>query len=98
MILISSPSKPFTYTGKGTPRRPAIIDAYAPEIEALYATVDKTTQSTTTPPDSWTAEKSLRYVREIVKKVMARLVGDEQDIFQYGCDRQVLWLIFGRLD
>ena len=40
MIIVSSPSKPFTYTAKSTPRRSAIINEYKPDIDALYATVE----------------------------------------------------------
>ncbi|KAJ7276812.1 acetyl-CoA synthetase-like protein [Mycena rebaudengoi] len=36
MIITASPSKPFEYTPKGTPRRPAALRLYSPDIEALY--------------------------------------------------------------
>ena len=35
-ILIASPSKPFEYTPKGTPRRPVCLKLYASEIEEVY--------------------------------------------------------------
>jgi hypothetical protein len=38
MILTASPSKPFEYTPKGTPRRPVALRLYSSEIEALYRT------------------------------------------------------------
>ncbi|KAG7451555.1 acetyl-CoA synthetase-like protein [Guyanagaster necrorhizus] len=41
MIIITHPSKPFTFTPKGTLRRPAILKAYSREIEAAYEAVDK---------------------------------------------------------
>ncbi|KAJ7485527.1 acetyl-CoA synthetase-like protein [Mycena latifolia] len=37
MIITASPSKPFEYTPKGTPRRPVTLQLYSSEIEALYS-------------------------------------------------------------
>ncbi|KAJ6595668.1 acetyl-CoA synthetase-like protein [Mycena vulgaris] len=37
MIITTSPSKPFEYTPKGTPRRPVALRLYSSEIEALYS-------------------------------------------------------------
>ena len=53
MITVSTPEKPFTYTAKNTPRRHAIIREYEPEIDALYAAVDESTQADIEPPHSW---------------------------------------------
>jgi hypothetical protein len=36
MVLVSRPSKPFSYSGKGTVRKAAVIKEYEPEINALY--------------------------------------------------------------
>ncbi|EAU87887.2 ICS [Coprinopsis cinerea okayama7 len=36
MIILSKPSKPFTYTAKGTARRQAVIRDYQEEIDELY--------------------------------------------------------------
>ncbi|PBK87988.1 hypothetical protein ARMGADRAFT_904005, partial [Armillaria gallica] len=33
MIIVIHPSRPFTFTSKGTLRRPAILEAYSKEIE-----------------------------------------------------------------
>ena len=89
MIIVSKPEKPFTYTAKGTPRRPAIINEYQPEIEALYATVDETTQAHLPPPRSWNPTQTIDFVRSVVHEVMKRQVADEDDLFQRGCDRYV---------
>ncbi|EKM51198.1 uncharacterized protein PHACADRAFT_103930 [Phanerochaete carnosa HHB-10118-sp] len=93
MIIVSSPAKPFTYTAKGTPRRPAIINEYQPEIEALYATVDETTQAHLLPPRSWTLPHAIEFVRSTVQEVMTRYVLDTDDLFQKGCDSlQATWI------
>ena len=89
MIIVSSAAKPFTYTAKSTPRRPAIIKEYEPEIEALYATVDETTQAHLPPPRSWNLPNTLDFVRFVVNGVMARAVSDTDDLFQKGCDRYI---------
>lgn len=87
MIIVSSTSKPFTYTGKGTPRRPAVIEEYQPEIEALYAEVEETTQAHLPPPTSWTLVDTIDFVRAVVHQVVTRAVSDGVDLFQNGCDR-----------
>jgi hypothetical protein len=89
MILVASPSKPFAYTDKGTLRRKAVINSYEPEIKALYAAVDETSQSQVELPASWSTNDSLDFVRTIVSNVMKRRVCDTDDLFQHGCDRQV---------
>ena len=87
MILVSSPSKPFTYTAKGTPRRHAIINEYSPEIDALYATVDESMQADIPPPADWTTEETTTFIRAVVTRALKQSVTDEQDLFQCGCDR-----------
>lgn len=89
MIIVASPNKPFEYTAKFTARRQAIIAAYELEIEALYATVDETTQADITPPSSWSKEHTVNFVRTAVNKVLKSPAADTEDIFQQGCDRYV---------
>ena len=89
MILVASPSRPFSYTAKGTARRQPVIISYESEIKALYAAVDQTSQSHVEPPTSWSDNDSLDFVRTIVSSVMKQSVGDTDDLFQHGCDRQV---------
>ncbi len=86
MIIFSSPSKPFTYTAKGTARRQVVIDDYAREIEALY-NATTTGRSEVVAPSDWSDGQTLNFVREVVKTALRRDVEDEVDIFQYGCDR-----------
>jgi len=94
MVLLASPSKPLSYTAKGTPRRGAILQDYAEEINAIYAAVDESTQSNipiptgTCPGGGWTEEESLGFVHQAVHSVMtgAKNMKDDDDIFAFGCD------------
>lgn len=94
MIIVSKPSKPFTYTAKNTARRQAIINDYAEEIEQVYALVDESTQSTISAPASWDKWSTLDFVRNVVQQALrARGLQDEQDIFERGCDSlQATWI------
>ncbi|THU87157.1 acetyl-CoA synthetase-like protein [Dendrothele bispora CBS 962.96] len=94
MILVASPSKPFTYTAKNTPRNNAIIKRYASEIEAIYNSLEESTQSSIPVPAQWDLESSTEFVRAVVKKVLAiEDIGDEEDVFQRGGDSlQATWI------
>ena len=87
MIIVASPNKPFEYTAKFSARRQAIIATYEPEIEALYATVEQTTQAELAPPSSWDKESAKAFVKVVVNKVLKSPAADSDDIFQQGCDR-----------
>lgn len=87
MILVSKPSKPFTYTAKNTARRQAIISTYDAEIDRLYEEVDKTSQSDIDVPTDWTSNDTIFFVRSVVGSVLKRTVSDDDDLFQLGCDR-----------
>jgi hypothetical protein len=85
MVLVSRPSKPFSYTGKATVRKATVIKEYEPEINALYDTLEQMAQAE--PPTIWTAESSLLLVRSIVESVLHRTLKDTDDMFEAGCDR-----------
>jgi hypothetical protein len=87
MIIVASPSKPFVHTAKMTARRQAILKDYDLEINALYDTVEKTSQVDIPIPTEWTPSQSLDYVRRVIHKVMTQKVADDVDIFLHGCDR-----------
>lgn len=89
MIIVSTPEKPFTFTGKGTPRRQAIINEYADEINATYDAVGEIVPPDAPFPPSWTDESTLNFVRDIVQRVMGVPIRDDDDIFRNGCDRYV---------
>ncbi|KAI9459306.1 acetyl-CoA synthetase-like protein [Russula earlei] len=86
MIIAASPSKPFLYTAKMTARRQAILKVYDPEINALYDTVEQTSQVDIPLPVEWNPSQSLEFIRHVVHKVMPEKVPDGVDIFQHGCD------------
>ncbi|EPS94264.1 hypothetical protein FOMPIDRAFT_1055251 [Fomitopsis schrenkii] len=86
MIVVANPSKPFTYTAKGTVRRQAVLEEYAEEIGALYAKVEDSTQASIPPPLHWGLVTTLDFVRKVVSKVLVRGVDDDDDLFEHGCD------------
>ncbi|KAH9841056.1 uncharacterized protein C8Q71DRAFT_436612 [Rhodofomes roseus] len=86
MIIVSNPSKPFTYTAKSTARRQAVIDDYAEEIDAAYDRVEESTQSSIPPPSQWDHPTTLEFVRAVINKVLVHNVDDNDNIFQHGCD------------
>ncbi|KAK7453574.1 hypothetical protein VKT23_011851 [Stygiomarasmius scandens] len=94
MILIASPSKPFTYTAKNTPRRGAILKDYASEIEEIYNNMEESTQSNIAAPTNWDATTVTEFVRAIVQKVLSNHdIKDDDDLFQHGCDSlQATWI------
>jgi len=87
MILVSREEKPFVYSAKGDARRKAVIADYEAEIEELYETVEDTTISGLNSPTTLLLEESVVYVRAVVLGVMTTTLGDDDDLFAYGCDR-----------
>ncbi|PSR71637.1 hypothetical protein PHLCEN_2v12490 [Hermanssonia centrifuga] len=93
MIIVASPKKPFSYTAKNTARRLALINEYDAEIDALYAAVDESTQADLSPPSTWDLPSATTFVREVVNRVLKDSVGDNDDLFQKGCDSlQATWI------
>lgn len=88
MIIVSSPTKPFSYTDKGTPRRHAMVREYEQEIGNLYSgQALETLTLEVAPPTDWDESSSLDLVRAVVTAVLRRHVQDDADIFRFGCDR-----------
>lgn len=90
MILLAAPSKPFSLTSKNTPRRQIIIKDYEDEINALYDTVEQSTQAAPgVTVVGWDEIETRIFVRAVVTKVLVGRgnLGDEDDLFQLGCDR-----------
>lgn len=87
MILAASPSKPFTFTGKGSVRRPAILREYEPEIQECYNAIENLDSVETKFLDSLEEQQILDFVRRAVADVLKQTVKDEDDLFQFGCDR-----------
>ena len=55
MIIVASPSKPFLYAAKMTPRRQAILKDYDEEINALYHSAEQRSQVDVPLPIEWTS-------------------------------------------
>ena len=87
MILVSKPTKPFTFTEKHNVRRVAVLKDYEEEINTLYAAVDASTQVDTPYPKQWRVYEATEFVRSCVCEIMGGEVPEENDLFQHGCDR-----------
>lgn len=67
----------------------AIINDYAQEIEELYAAAEESSEDQLAPPLSWVYDDVKAFVRAVITRVLEHEVGDNDDIFQHGCDRFV---------
>ncbi|KAJ7449030.1 hypothetical protein B0H11DRAFT_2079260 [Mycena galericulata] len=86
-------SRLFTYTAKMTVRRQAVIADYEDEILALYETVEETTSRNIPPLVDWDVASILDFVRNAIHNVTGKDLGDDEDIFQHGCDSlQATWI------
>ncbi|KAJ7083262.1 hypothetical protein C8R44DRAFT_822628 [Mycena epipterygia] len=93
MILVAKLEKPFTYTAKMTVRRQAVINDYKDEITTLYDTVEQSASLNISPLVAWDADSILQYVRDAIHNVVSAGLGDDEDIFQHGCDSlQATWI------
>ncbi|KAF8311061.1 acetyl-CoA synthetase-like protein [Clavulina sp. PMI_390] len=86
MVILAKPTKPFTFTGKGSIRKRAVVEEYTEEIDAAYAALEAGTSTDVEAPATWDKESTLDYVRKVVHKVMEAKVEDGDDIFQHGSD------------
>ena len=89
MILVSSPSKPFQFTPKGTARRQAILSDYAVEIERGYKAIEEPSVTEIPIPTSYSMQECLVFVRKTTSEVFSTQLGDNDDFFQHGCNRYV---------
>ncbi|KAI1798469.1 acetyl-CoA synthetase-like protein [Ganoderma leucocontextum] len=93
MIIVTSPSKPFTYGIKGLPRRDPALRDYADEIDAVYAAVAESAQSDIAGPIAWDTINVQAFLRVVVEKVLRKPIADEADLFRNGCDSlQATWI------
>jgi hypothetical protein len=90
MILVADPSKPMELTAKGTLRRQAILDMYQSEIQNAYTAVEASSQTHLILPEGTDAAENLKFMKRVVAEVMLEMPGDDDDIFQHGCDRYVV--------
>ncbi len=87
MILVASSEKPVEYNLKGFPRRQALIKQYEKEITAIYDQIENIPIDNKHITRDWTPESTLEFVRDTVHGVMKLKVSDDDDFFQFGCDR-----------
>ncbi|TFK39396.1 acetyl-CoA synthetase-like protein [Crucibulum laeve] len=93
MIIVATPSKPFQYTAKNTTRRHATIIEYQSKIDALYQSVEASSQDDVIIPVIWDDTTTRIFARSVVLKVLTRKVEDDDDVFQHGCDSlQATWI------
>ncbi|KAL0566769.1 hypothetical protein V5O48_015232 [Marasmius crinis-equi] len=84
MVMVSSPSKPFTYTEKGTLRRKEILKAYASEIDTLYSELDEGVGIEISFPADATYDNIVTFVQAVLHTIPLNVPEDE-DVFRYGC-------------
>ncbi|KAJ7618639.1 hypothetical protein FB45DRAFT_1097256 [Roridomyces roridus] len=59
----------------------------------LYKLVEESAALNVAPLEAWDSEYILNFVRDVVHSVMTMHVGDDEDIFQHGCDSlQATWI------
>lgn len=91
MILVADPNKAFVTSGvRNLISRKLTLAAYADEIDALYALVEKTSDIDVTLPKDWKDKDDVRrFVGETVRKVFSDREGlrDDVNFFEYGCER-----------
>ena len=87
MILVTSPGKPVQYTLKGFPRRQVILKQYEEEINGIYDRAENIPVDSQQGIQHWTPDSTLIFVRETVHGVMKQKISDDDDFFQFGCDR-----------
>jgi hypothetical protein len=88
MIVLATPSRPFQVTAKGTPRRQAILEDYAQDIDTAYVAFDRAAAPTSAQVHR---EISVNDALEIVRGHVHTNVGpnifDHDNIFDAGADR-----------
>jgi nucleoside-diphosphate-sugar epimerase len=89
MILITSKEKPMLRAPKGTVQRKATVNAYEAEINALYETVDASSEAPDglAAPSAWTTEGLEAWLLEHARIISSKSSIDPQaDIFAQGFD------------
>ena len=98
MILATSPSKPFTYSAKGTPRRMQILEDYRDQIGALYTAVEQSSREEVPTPSSWDSDQTKAFVRAVVQRIVGQPISEDADLFRNGCDRSAFAIRGARFD
>lgn len=90
MVIVADPSKPFSYTAKGTARRAVVLSAYEHEISLAYEAFEESSQPSFPIPDTWDSDECHEFARNVVENIIPHHLSDDDDIFLQGCDRYVV--------
>ncbi|KAF8209695.1 hypothetical protein K438DRAFT_1810225 [Mycena galopus ATCC 62051] len=87
MIVLATPSRPFQVTAKGTPRRQAILEDYAQDIDAAYIAFNRV-PAPAGPPVHGTisVNDALEIVRGQVHTNIEPSISDSANLFDAGAD------------
>ncbi|KAJ7918834.1 hypothetical protein B0H13DRAFT_2187284 [Mycena leptocephala] len=87
MIVLATPSRPFQVTAKGTPRRQAILEDYAQDIDTAYVSFDRAAPPTSAQVDrEISVNDALEIVRGHVHTNVGPNISDHDNIFEAGAD------------
>jgi hypothetical protein len=92
LILLASPAKPFSLSGKGAPQRTVVIEQYSQEIDEVYEALEENSSLDIHLPDSWDKRDIRRFVDELLSTTLDVTVGSKDDIFHAGCSRLAISL------
>ncbi|KAJ6628492.1 hypothetical protein B0H10DRAFT_2209402 [Mycena sp. CBHHK59/15] len=88
MIVLATPSRPFQVTAKGTPRRQAILEDYAQDIESAYAAFDNSAAPSAVLRERGeiSMHDALEIVRGHVRANVGPSISDHENLFDAGAD------------
>lgn len=88
MIIVTSPSKPLPVNPtKNTVIRALATAAYEQEIIDSYDAFSLAEGGEFQPPATWELTDTVAFIRKVVRTVVPDLPSDNDDLFNYGCDR-----------
>lgn len=88
MVVLATPSRPFQVTAKGTPRRQAILDDYAQDIDAAYVAFNRVpAPASPQVHGSISINDALEIVRGQVHTNVQPCISDNENLFDAGADR-----------
>ncbi|KAJ6574353.1 hypothetical protein B0H19DRAFT_1371452 [Mycena capillaripes] len=87
MIVLATPSRPFQVTAKGTPRRRAILEDYAQDIDAVYVAFNRAAaQAGPQVHGKISVNDALEIVRGQVHTNLRPCISDNENLFDAGAD------------
>ncbi|KAF7348965.1 NRPS-like enzyme [Mycena venus] len=90
MIVLATPSRPFQVSAKGTPRRQAILEDYAQEIDAAYVAFNRVAAPAGPQVHGkFSINDALEIVRGQVHTNVRPSISDNENLFDAGADSLV---------